>query len=105
MANVDVISAVFGNTYEYQDMVKTILLEPTQDQWEPTEMKKNQNARPHIQRLIHDETTLSIIADIWVLPMKSGGNARWAPSAIPITAATVNPLGPTDTNIPGLVLS
>ena len=76
MANVDVISAVFGKTYEYQVMVKTILLDPTQDQCAPTEMKKNQNARPHIQRLIHDATTLSIIADIWVSPMKSGGNAR-----------------------------
>ena len=32
IANVDVTSAVFGKTYEYQVMVKTILWGPTQDQ-------------------------------------------------------------------------
>ena len=105
IAKVDVMSAVLGKTYEYQVIWNSILPRPTQDQWAPTDMKKNQKARPHIQRLIQEATTLRIIAATVESPIKSLGSARWAPSAMPMTPATVNPLGPTDTNMPGLVLS
>ena len=86
-------------------MVKTILPRPTQDQCAPTEMKKNQKARPQIQRLIQEAITLTIIAANSGFPMKLGGIACCAPSAMPMIPATVKPLGPTETNMPGLVLS
>ena len=85
----------------------------------PTDMKKNQNAKPHSQRLVQDAMTrrMSLAkSPVLVSPfpvgsmpvptlMKSLGNARWAPSAIPIRAAAVKPEGPTETNMPGRVAS
>jgi hypothetical protein len=49
--------------------------------------------------------TLNIVAASSPLPKKSAGKARLASVAMFMIPATVNPLGPTETNIPGRILS
>lgn len=93
IANVAVMSAVLGNTKEYQVMLKVILSFPTQDQCAPTEMIKNHSAsllischhwmqmwvelaHPQIHKLIQLATTLNMVDTSRFSPMKSFGNAR-----------------------------
>ena len=93
MANVAVMSAVLGNTYEYHVMLKVILSLPTQDQCAPTDTMKNHSAillischhlirsqvelaHPQIHRLIQVATTFSMVDTTRSSPMKSFGIAR-----------------------------
>lgn len=122
IANVAMMSAVLGNTKEYHVMLKVILSLPTQDQCAPTDTIKNHSAslllsynhwmqvwvelaHPQIHRLIHVAITLNMVDTSLFSPIKSFGNARSIFWAMPMTPATVKPLGPTDTNIPGRSLS
>ncbi|KAL8992726.1 MAG: hypothetical protein Q9188_007511 [Gyalolechia gomerana] len=102
-ANVAVIKAVFGKMNENHGIPK---VKPpcgrTHDQCAPADTRKNQKARPQIQRHVQFAMTLRIIDAICPSPMKSLSTFRESESAMPMTPATVNPLGPTETNMPGL---
>ncbi|KAL9017529.1 MAG: hypothetical protein Q9185_005152 [Variospora sp. 1 TL-2023] len=109
-AKVAVIKAVLGKMKENQFIPNA---NPpscrAQDQCAPTETKKNHMASPQIHRHTQLAMTFAIIAANGPSPMKSALTSAVtfleSESAMPRMAATVNPLGPTETNIPGLALA
>lgn len=103
IANVAVVSAVLGKTNEYHVIAKSIFPLLAHDQCAPTLMKKNQIARPHS----HSPMKFAIIMPTlpanspFPSPMKSDGTTLGSVCPIVTIPAIVNPLGPTEMNMPG----
>ena len=118
IANVDVTKAVLGNTNEYQVIANVILPRPKVDPWAPTETRKNHHARlevcqckglsstkektyPHTHSEAQLLTILIMVPVSAPFPIKLIGKDFCTLCAILTIPAAVNPLGPTETNIPG----